>query len=114
MCTTHRGRERFRLVQAIWPSALIAALLIAGPWSTPGQAQAPWRDGSLDSDTRQLDDWREANRRQQQRDRVLTDHVRDLQATERQWQSHDRGPADGSSTLRLFPAQAVRPQQGRR
>ena len=106
---THHGRERCRLVHAICLAASIAAL-----WSIPGQAQTQWRDGSFDSGTQQLDDWRDASRRQQQRDRVVTDRVRDLQATERQWQSNDRGPADGSSALRLFREPPVRPQQGRR
>ena len=109
MRPANRGRDQCRLIRAFCMSALIAGL-----WSTPGRAQSQWRDGSFDSGTQQLDDWRDASRRQQQRDLVLTDRVRDLQATERRWQANDRSPADGSSALRLFPAAPARPQQGRR
>ena len=108
MRRTHRCLTWRRCVQATGIAAVSALC------STIAPAQTTWRDGSIDSGTQQLDDWREANRRQEQRDRVLTDRVRDLQATERQWQPNDRAAPDGSSALRLFPEPSFRQRQGRR
>jgi hypothetical protein len=72
-------------------------------------AQTPlWRDGSSDSTRQQLDDWREAARRNDLRERAQTDRVHDQQSTEQLWQWTDRtGP------LALFgtpPVPRERPQ----
>ena len=109
MLATHRDHVPRRVVLAI---GLCAA--IAGASSTVALAQAPWRDGSADFGTQQLNDWRENNRRQQQRDDAITDQVRDRQTLERRWQANDRSATDGSTDLRLFPEPPSRLPPGQR
>jgi hypothetical protein len=82
-----------------WVSALtaVAALQIGAIT----QAQT-WRDGSAESDVQRLDDWREARRTQQLRDRAEVDRVRDANRAEQRWVWTEQNVGNEAQPLILF------------
>jgi hypothetical protein len=90
------------MFQGCWVGC--AALLLVVAADRAGFAQTPmWRDGLVSSEQQQLDDWREESRRQQQRDRVRVDRVRDLNEAERGWVWTGRDASRAEAPLILFP-----------
>jgi hypothetical protein len=82
-----------------WVGALAtAAALHLGAMT---QAQT-WRDGSAESDVQRLDDWREARRNQQLRDRAEVDRVHDANRSEQRWVWTEQNVGTEAQPLVLF------------